>query len=99
MVGKNSFEITTVMKLKTTKSYHSSALPITAATTARVFGVLLKAREPLELPDLTIAMSPSPAGVSDALGYVADVEAAAFRRVRPDALASVKRAEIVFKRR
>src|ERR1700710_317155 len=50
------------MKLKTTKSYHSSALPMTAATIARVFGVLLKAREPRELPDLSIAMSPSPMG-------------------------------------
>jgi len=52
-------------------------LPITAATTARVFGVLLKAREPLALPDLTIAMSPSPWGVSVALRFIACVEGAA----------------------
>ncbi|EES44895.1 conserved hypothetical protein [Burkholderia mallei PRL-20] len=37
LVGKNNWAITTVMKLKTVKSYHSSALPITAATTARRF--------------------------------------------------------------
>ena len=36
-VGKNSSAITTVMKPNTVKSYHSSALPITAAATARRF--------------------------------------------------------------
>jgi 2-methylaconitate cis-trans-isomerase PrpF len=37
--GKNSREMTTVRNPKTMKSYHSSALPITAAAICRALGV------------------------------------------------------------